>query len=138
MKKDIDFIPVEGVQVAAVRQFNEAGVTEWFMVLLNSGDTDITNVFITSKGYESSESGKPQDGRRTSTLRHFYEQVPIGDHVVIEPIMPEVFHLTNEYWVSYYIGGQIYDKKFIFVPDSIVEENVATISALGMEGVLHD
>jgi len=48
------------------------------------------------------------------------------------------FHLYSEYWVSYYIDGQIYDKKFIFVPDSITEENLIPIAQLGMEGILHD
>ena len=51
--------------------------------------------------------------------------------------MPDVFHLNNEYWVSYFIGKQIFDKKFIFVPDSIIEKNIVTIPALGLEGILH-
>jgi len=39
--------------------------------------------------------------------------------------------------VSYYLGNQIYDKRFVFVPDSICDENVISIKELGMEGVLH-
>jgi len=35
--------------------------------------------------------------------------------MLIEPIDPNVLHLNNEYWVSYYIGSQIYDKRFVFV-----------------------
>jgi hypothetical protein len=58
--------------------------------------------------------------------------------VKIEPISPEVFHINNEYWVSYYIGNQIFDKKFIFVPESIREENLIPIAQLGLEGVLHE
>jgi hypothetical protein len=46
--------------------------------------------------------------------------------------------LNNEFWVSYFIGSQIYDKKFIFVPDSIIEENMMTIDPPGLEGVLHE
>ena len=65
-------------------------------------------------------------------------EIPSGGHVVVEPIMPDVFHLNNEYWVSYFIGSQIFDKKFIFVPDSIVEENMMTIDPPGLEGVLHE
>jgi hypothetical protein len=39
--------------------------------------------------------------------------------------------------VSYYRGSQIFDKKFIFVPDSIVPANLIPIALLGREGVLH-
>jgi hypothetical protein len=40
--------------------------------------------------------------------------------------------------VSYYIGNQIFDKKFIFVPESIREENLIPIAQLELEGVLHE
>ncbi len=56
---------------------------------------------------------------------------------MIEPIDPAVFHLNNEYWVSFYIGTQIYDKRFVFVPETISEKNLIFIKELEMEGVLH-
>jgi len=39
--------------------------------------------------------------------------------------------------VSYYIGSQIYDKRFVFVPETICEENLVFIQELEKEGVLH-
>jgi hypothetical protein len=48
-----------------------------------------------------------------------------------------VFHLNNEYWLSYYIGRDVHDKRFIFVPDSICEENLIFIKELETQGVLH-
>lgn len=137
MKKDIEFLPVEGIQVAIVRNVNELNQPEWHVVLLNRNEATISNVFVTSKGYSNTESGTDSD-QRTSTLRHFFAEIQPNDHVVVEPIMPDVFHLNNEYWVSYFIGSQIYDKKFIFVPDSIVEDNIIEIAPLGLEGVLHE
>jgi hypothetical protein len=137
MKKDIPFLPVEGIQVAIVRNINELSQPDWHVVLLNRNQVPITNVFVTSKGYSNSESGTDSD-QRTSTLRHFFAEIQPNDHVIVEPIMPDVFHLNNEYWVSYFIGNQIYDKKFIFVPDSIVEDNLIEIAPLGLEGVLHE
>lgn len=136
MKKDILFHPVEGVHVAIVR--NKAGSDEagWQVVLLNRKPETITNVFVTSKGYGNSESGTNTD-QKTSTLRHFFQVIEPGGYVVVEPIMPEVFHLYNEYWISYFVENQIYDKKFIFVPDSIVADNLIEIAPYGMEGVLH-
>jgi len=56
---------------------------------------------------------------------------------MIELIQPEVFHLNNEYWVSYYHKGEIHDRKFIFLPDTIQEDNLQYIEMLKMEAVLH-
>jgi hypothetical protein len=39
--------------------------------------------------------------------------------------------------VSYYTGSQIYDRKFVFVPETICEENLIFIRELEQEGVLH-
>jgi len=136
VKKDISFLPVEGIQVAIVRSINELNAEEWHVVLINRNPEPITTIFVTSKGYSNSESGTATN-QKTSTLRHFFQEVQPQQHVVVEPIMPDVFHLNNEYWVSYFIGNQIYDKKFIFVPDSIVEDNLIEIEPLGLEGILH-
>ena len=88
---------------------------------------------MTSKGY-GEKNGEKQS---TSILRHFIEDLGPGKSDVIEPIDPKLFHLFNEYWVSYYINEQIFDKKFIFVPDSVSEENISTIDLLNKEGILH-
>ena len=56
----------------------------------------------------------------------------------VELIDPAVFRLTNQYWVSYYRDRQIFDRKFLFVPDSIVPENFSRLELLdGQAGVLH-
>ena len=137
MKKDIIFHPVKGIQVAIVKSVADDLAEEWNVIVINRNDQPVTSVFVTSKGYGNSESGTNTD-QRTSTLRHFFPEIPAGEHVVVEPILPDVFHLNNEFWVSYFIGSQIYDKKFIFVPDSIVEANMMTINPPGLEGVLHE
>ena len=137
MKKDIIFHPVEGVNVAIVREINELNETQWNVIVINRNDKPITGVFVTSKGYGNTESGVNAD-LKTSTLRHFFPEIKSADYVVVEPIMPDVFPLNNEFWISYFLGNQIYDKKFIFVPDSIVEDNIIKIEPLGLEGILHD
>ncbi|CAG5073671.1 hypothetical protein DYBT9623_04857 [Dyadobacter sp. CECT 9623] len=136
MKKDIIFHPVKGIQVAIVRSINAEEGEEWNVIVINKNDEPVTNVFVTSKGYGNSELGNDFN-QKTSTLRHFFAEIGPGAHVVVEPIMPDVFHLNNEFWVSYFIGNQIYDKKFIFVPDSIIEANLIPIEPLGLQGVLH-
>ena len=111
----------------------DTGEAVWNVYLLNNNAFAIETVLVASKGYGY------QDGNevKTSVLRHMFEQVEAKSFVQVEPIDPAIFHINNEYWVSYYIGGHIYDKKFVFVPDSIKEENLIEISMLQMQGVLH-
>jgi len=134
MKKDIDFEPVEGVSIAIATSENEFGQPDGNVYLLNSNAEYLDNVLVTSKGYGSYQN----EEIKTSVLRHMFEQVAPKSFVKIEPIDPAIFHIYNEYWVSYYIGRKIYDKKFIFVPDSIIESNLIDIAMLNMRGVLHN
>ena len=135
MKKDIEFPVVEGIKITIARNINEKNEAEWDVYLINRSKTDIDTVLVTSRGYGFDKDGKPI---KTSELRHFHKHCGTGEIIKIEMITPDVFHLNNEYWVSYYIGNQIFDKKFIFVPDSIREENLILIESLNLKGVLHE
>ncbi len=133
MKEDIPFLPVEGIAVAVVQKPALDDNFDWEVFLINENNVPIENAMITSKGYGTKDGEKQE----TSTLRHMIEYIPPKSAELIEPIMPDVFHLTNQYWVSYYIDGQIYDKKFIFVPDSIVDNNLTSLPIIEHKGILH-
>ncbi|GAA3950061.1 hypothetical protein [Hymenobacter algoricola] len=137
MKDDITFDPVEGVSVAIVPDepvATDEGKQIWQVYLLNHNAFPLRNVIVSSNGYGTREDGETV---RTSTLRHVIMEVEPQTAVPIEPIDPDLFHLNNQYWVSYYHGPQIFDKKYIFVPDSIVPANLIHISLLDRAGVLH-
>ncbi len=133
MKKDIAFLPVEGIQVVVARKLTLLGEAEWQVYLINQNKQPIHTVFVTARGY-GEKNGEEQ---KTATLRHFFVSVEAAQNELIETILPDVFHLNNQYWVSYYIGSQIYDKKFIFVPDSITEQHLVYVPGLQMQGVIH-
>jgi hypothetical protein len=133
MRKDIEIPEVKNVTLAVARKKNIGEADEWKVYLINNNNHPIENTLVSSKGY-GERDGEQQ---KTSTLRHFLETVPANASVLIEPIDPGVFHLNNEYWVSYYIDKKIYDKRFVFVPDAICEANITFIKELEMEGVLH-
>ncbi|MBC8111359.1 MAG: hypothetical protein H7Y04_09900 [Verrucomicrobia bacterium] len=133
MKKDIEFNKVENISVAVARKPTETDEYDWHVYLINDNHFPIINVLVTSKGY----GFKGEEKQMTSTLRHLIEEVGAGDFAVVERIDPSVFHLYNEYWVSYYVKDKIYDKKFIFVPEAIIEDHLVMIDKLNMEGVLH-
>ena len=129
MKKDIDFSPVKKIHVAIAK--NDEG---WKVHLINRSDFKLETILVTSRGYGETKT----EEQKTSILRHMVPFLEPGDVALIEPIDESVFHLNNEYWVSYYIDGQVYDKKYIFLPDSIIEENLTAIEELKMKGILHD
>lgn len=133
MIRDIPVPVVQHVTLAVAREKDNLLQDIWRVYLLNDNDVPIENVLISSNGY-GEKAGEEQ---KTSTLRHFLQQVGPRSSALVEPIDSAVLHLNNEYWVSYYIGRDIYDKRFVFLPDSICEENVRPIASLNKEGVLH-
>ena len=72
----------------------------------------------------------------TSTLRHFFDVIKGQSYQLIEPISEDVFGLSNEYFVTFYIDNIIYDKKFVFVPDAIKDEHFTKVRIIQKEGVL--
>jgi hypothetical protein len=133
MIKDIKIPEVKNVTLAVARKTSPGESPEWNVFLINNNNFSIENTLVSSKGYGEKEG----EQQMTSVLRHFFETVPANSTVLIEPIDPAVFHLTNEYWLSYYVGREIFDKRFVFVPDAIREENLSFIKELEMEGILH-
>lgn len=133
MIKDIEKPQVQNVTIAVAKEQSVGESPEWKVYLINSNEVPLENTLVSSKGYGE----KDGETQKTSILRHFLETVPANSTALVEPIDPGVFHLTNEYWVSYYIGNQIFDKKFVFVPGSITEGNLTFIKEIEREGILH-
>jgi len=132
MKKDLPENIVEEISIAIVLEGETAESKVWNVYLINEKDLALKNVFVTSKGYGQ------KDGKevKTSTLRHFIGDVDANSFLKIEAIDTAVFGLTNEYWLSYYIDNTIYDKKYIFLPESIVDENMSKVPLVGKPGVI--
>ncbi len=132
MKKDIVLPKVEGVAMAVVREEDEEGAPAWYVYLLNRKDVPITNVLVSSRGY-----GQVKDEQvKTSELRHFIQELEPLSYARIERIMEDVFALNNQYWLSFYVGPTIYDKKYIFLPESILEEHFTQVPLIEKRGVM--
>lgn len=104
----------------------------WMVYLVNLKNAAIENVLVSSKGYGEIDNRN----LRTSELRHYIEKLDAHQFSKIEPIIEDVFGLANEYWVSFYENKTIYDKKFVFLPESINENNFVTIPFLNKKGVM--
>jgi hypothetical protein len=132
MKKDLPDNIVEDIAMTVVLMNDTPEVSSWTVYIVNLKQEVIENVLISSKGYGE------KDGKlvKTSILRHSLGDIKPQSFAVVEAIDPEVFGLTNEYLLSYYINGNIYDKKFIFLPESIVDNNLIRIPLIDKPGVM--
>jgi hypothetical protein len=132
MKKDILHPLVEGISIAVVLENEDPEGRTWKVYLLNQRNEAIDNVLIASTGY-GTLNGKEV---KTSTLRHSLGSIAANTAVAVELIDEAVFGLANEYWLSYYLHNNLYDKKFVFMPESIVENNLIRIPLVNKPGVL--
>jgi hypothetical protein len=132
MKKDILHPLVEGISIAVVLENEDPESRTWKVYLLNQRNEAIDNVLIAAKCY-GTLNGKEV---KTSTLRHSIGSVAANTAVAVELIDEAVFGLANEYWLSYYLHNNLYDKKFVFMPESIVESNLIRIPLVNKPGVL--
>lgn len=134
MREELKSPSVEKVAVAVIMTENELGDKEYNVYLLNLRDDIMEGIIVTSKGYGS--NANTGEKLETSVLRHSLEVLLPNEAAKIEPIMEEVFGLANEYWVSFWVDGTLYDKKFVFVPESISDRNMKMIPVLGEKGVM--
>ena len=113
MREELKGPKVENVSVALVEIPLENNEKEYIVYLLNLRDDIIEGIIVASTGY----GVNPKTGEevKTSTLRRGIELMLPNEAARIEPIMPELFHLTNEYWVSFWIDDVMYDLSLIHI-----------------------
>ncbi|MCO5935196.1 hypothetical protein NAF17_06565 [Mucilaginibacter sp. RB4R14] len=132
MIKDLPPNVVKEIAVAVALEGENPESKIWYVYLINLKKVPLENVLITSKGYGE------KDGElvKTSVLRHSFPIIEANSFKLIEPIDEQTFGLNNEYWLSYYIGREIFDKKFIFLPESIVDDNFIKLPVVNKPGVM--
>ena len=130
MIKDIVFPEVEDVAIAVVQEHE--GLDEYAVYLINLKMVAIKNVLVVCSGYGTVDDQQV----KTSTMRHFFEEVKSHDYMKIELIQKEVFGLNNEYWLSFSLNNQLFDKRFVFLPETIIESNFIHIPIIDKKGVL--
>lgn len=134
MKEGLLGPKVENVGIAVVQEIDDDKNTMYYVYLLNLRDDIMEGIIITSTGY--GENANTGERIKTSTLRHSLEVLLPNEAAKIEPIMEEVFGLANEYWVSFWVNDVMYDKKFVFLPETISPEKMKVIPLLNIKGVM--
>lgn len=132
MLKDIPENKVTEVGMAVVPETGEGGEDVWNVYVVNMKNVPIETVLVSSKGYGHYE-GKDV---KTTTLRHGLNDIAPKSFALVEPIIKSVFGLNNEYWLSFYIGREVYDRRFLFLPESIKKEHLVNVPIMNKLGVL--
>ncbi|WP_420570994.1 hypothetical protein [Kordia sp.] len=129
MKKDIEIPEVEGVYMAVVQEYNEIYKTDdWNAYIINEKEVDLEMVLVVSRGYDAE--------RETSIMRHKLEKLPAKSYAKAEWMQEDVFELNNEFRVTFFEGGKMYDKKFLFRKNTINKNAFREIPLMNTKGIL--
>ena len=129
MKKDIDFHIAEKVQIVAIKEWDKEFLAQnWNVYLLNNREDTIETVLVMSRGNTKD--------RKTSTLRHGLGDVEGKSASKVEPIIEEVLAFTNEYLVTFFAEGKLFERQFVFGANSISEERIVDIPILETKGIV--
>lgn len=133
MKKDIIIPEVENVFFAAVQEWSDDFMEKvWYAYLVNDSDYLIESVMVVSKAFGTIDG----EIKKTSLLRHAFMEVPAVSVVKVEMIEKSVLALNNEFMLTFFMDGKLYDKKFIFKANSINETDVEEVPILFVDGVI--
>jgi hypothetical protein len=132
MKKDLPENIVKDIAIAVVLEEDFVNSRSWKVYLLNLKEIIIKDVLISSKGYGVLNG----ENVKTTTFRHFIGDIDSKKFVPVEAIDEQLFAINNEFWLSYYVNGTIYDKKFVFLTESVTESNFIKIPLINKPGVM--
>ena len=129
MRKDIEIPEVTRVHIVAVREWDKEFLAQnWYVYLINDWDQVLQTTLVMSRGNDSD--------RKTSTLRHGLNDVAPGTSAKIELLPDEVLGFTNEYLLTFFADGKLYDKTFVFQPYSVKEELAQELPVMEESGVM--
>ena len=131
MKKDIIIPIVKNIQVVATHEWDKDFLAKtWNVYLINNREDIIESVLVLSRGNNKN--------KKTSTLRHGLGDLIPHSGAKVELISEEVLGFTNEYIVTFFAEGKLFDRTFTFKPFSVKESNTVFIDLMGQDCVLAD
>jgi hypothetical protein len=126
MKKDLDIEEVSGVYIAFLPNRDN-----WSVYIINNRKDSLETVIVNASG-EGKLEGKE---KQTATLRFLLNDIPAESVKAFEILLPDSLKLSHRYWVSYYIGNRIFDKKFVYTPE-MYEDDLQDLPVFGSPGIL--
>lgn len=124
-------LEVRDVAIAIVPELNAEGENEWIVYFINMKNYALDAVLINAEGKGIIDG----EERRTAVMRFFIDKAEPCSAKKLEILMPEAFVLNNQYWVSFYEGPNICDKKFVFDANTIDEANLVSVPLINRPGI---
>lgn len=133
MKKDIEFPKSANVFVAAIQQWNDDfQENKWYVYLVNNTENTLEMVLAVSRAYGTINS----EQRATGTFRHAFKEVNPHSITKMELLENSVLQLYNEFVVTYFLNNKMFDKTFVFKPNTINTKALSDIPGTDLKGVL--
>lgn len=119
--------------MAAVKVWSDDFMANvWNVYLVNDSDDDLHDIMVVSKAFGTLNG----EMRKTSLMRHALVEMPAVSAVKIEMIEDSVLALNNEFMLTFFIGNTLYDRKYIFVANTIHDGNTEEVPHLWKPGVI--
>ena len=116
MKKDIIIPKSEGVHVVVIQEWNDDFMEKtWYAYLINETEYKLEMAIVVSRAYGQING----EERKTGAFRHAFKEVEANSSVKIELLENNVLQLNNEFMLTYFLDGKLYDKKFTFRSNTI-------------------
>jgi hypothetical protein len=129
VRKDIDIPEVTDVHIAIVREWNtEYEWFDWYAYVINERKLPLEMVMVVSKGSDGQ--------RKTATMRHAFPVVGSRDSQKVELIQAEVLEFDNQFDLSFFCEGKLYDKSFRFPKGSVSEKTIGKLPLLESKGTM--
>ncbi|MBU2948454.1 hypothetical protein [Zobellia uliginosa] len=128
MKKDIEIPIAKDVHVVIIREWNEDFLSkDWNAYIINSRADEIEMTIVVSKGFD--------DERQTSTMRHGIGTIASKEFKKVEMLPEEILVLDNEFFVTFFAEGKLFEKRFLFPQNTITENNLSNIPLIDKDGI---
>ena len=129
MKKDIIIPEISDVEMAIVYEYNTIyNTNDWNVYLVNNNNFRLEMVVIVSKGFG--------DKNISSIMRKKIGVLDAHSFAKIEWMQPDLFKLTNQFQVTFFVKDRLYDKTFTFKENTIKEGALRMIPELKKRGIV--
>ena len=129
MKKDIIIPEISDVEMAIVYEYNTIyNPNDWNVYLINNNNISLEMVVIVSKGFG--------DKNISSVMRKKIDVLDAHSFAKVEWIQPDLFKLTNQFQVTFFVKDRLYDKTFTFKENTIKEGGLRMIPELKKRGIV--
>ncbi|MCC6599274.1 MAG: hypothetical protein IT223_01205 [Crocinitomicaceae bacterium] len=132
MKRDIILPDAKDIAIAIVPAAgNEKD--HWQVFFINLNPVPVDTVLIQAQGMTT---GKESNEKTTAPVRFMLPALPALSARQFEVLVSESLTTSHRYWVSYYIGSLLYEKKIMVTQQELEKGKLHILPVLEKEGML--